>query len=494
MNKNKMTNQILKNYHVSLVYLSRAGYKFSLVIVGLLMSLLLCRPAPAEDWPTYRHDNRRSGVTNEKLELPLKLKWTYEGAGQPQTAWPGPAKWDSFANLRGLKSMRNFDPAFYVTVVENAVTFGSSVDDAVHCLDAKTGREKWMFVTDGPVRLPPSWSDDKVYFGSDDGYVYCVNAKTGEQVWKYNPSGDDHFVPSNGKMISLWPCRTGVLVQDGRAYFGASLLPWETSYLCALDSVTGADSGPGLYKAVHRQMTMQGAMLGSPEKLYISQGRQSPIVCEQSTGRKLGSIGRGGDGGVYALLTEDETLIHGLGQSHRALGELRGFDGPSRDYIATFPGASAMVCTGKMAYLLNKDSLAAFDRVRFLDLNRQINKLSARTGQIKKRLDKEADKLSAAEKEQLETEQQKIKTETATLKSKLPDCYLWKAACSCPHELILAGETLIAGGDNQVAAFSIRDGKQLWIETVKGKAHGLTVANGTLYVSTDRGKIFAFVK
>ena len=27
----------------------------------------------AEDWPTYMHDGQRSGVTGEKLELPLDL-------------------------------------------------------------------------------------------------------------------------------------------------------------------------------------------------------------------------------------------------------------------------------------------------------------------------------------------------------------------------------------------------------------------------------------
>ena len=32
-------------------------------------------------------------------------------------AWTGPAKWDSYANLRRLESMRNFDPAFFVVAV-----------------------------------------------------------------------------------------------------------------------------------------------------------------------------------------------------------------------------------------------------------------------------------------------------------------------------------------------------------------------------------------
>ncbi len=125
----------------------------------------------AEDWPTYRHDNQRSGITAESVQLPLKAAWVYTPPTPPQTAWSGPAKWDSYANIRGLESMRNFDPAFFVTAVGDSVYFGSSVDDAVHCLDTLKGTEKWAFGADGPVRLPPSWHKGKVYFGSDDGYA-----------------------------------------------------------------------------------------------------------------------------------------------------------------------------------------------------------------------------------------------------------------------------------------------------------------------------------
>jgi outer membrane protein assembly factor BamB len=81
--------------------------------------------------------------------------------------------------------------------------------------------EKWSFPTDGPVRLPPSWHGGRLYFGSDDGHAYCVEASTGTLVWKQKPSGKETGMLSNGKLISHWPCRTGVLVQNDTAYFGA---------------------------------------------------------------------------------------------------------------------------------------------------------------------------------------------------------------------------------------------------------------------------------
>jgi len=60
--------------------------------------------------------------------------------------------------------------------------------------------------------------------------------------------------------------------------------------------------------------------------------------------------------------------------------------------------------------------------------------------------------------------------------------------------MILAGNTLYAGGDDKVAAFDISDGSLIWNSSVTGKALGLAVAGGKLYVSTDRGLLYAFTE
>jgi outer membrane protein assembly factor BamB len=58
--------------------------------------------------------------------------------------------------------------------------------------------------------------------------------------------------------------------------------------------------------------------------------------------------------------------------------------------------------------------------------------------------------------------------------------------------MIMAGDVLFAGGENKVGAFSTKDGKEIWIAPVIGTAHGLSVINGGLYVSTDKGQIHCF--
>lgn len=390
--------------------------------------------AIAEDWPTYRHDNHRSGITSEDLNVKiLQELWVYRPPHPPQPAWAGPAKWDAYSNVRGLRSMRNYDPVFHVIVAGDAVYFGSSAEDSVFCLDTETGDEKWTFCTGGPVRMPPTYSDSKIYFGSDDGYAYCLEADDGEIVWQYKPARNNRLVPSNGKMISLWPCRTGILVQDGKAYFAAALLPWKDSYLCAIDAENGADEGSGLYTHTLEKVTMEGALLASETKLYVPQGRIPPMVFDRSNGTHLGNMS--GGGGVFALITNDSHFLHGPGNK---AGWIVESNADTRDKIAQFNQGNAMVVSESVAYVLTDDSLSAINR----------------------------------------TDQETI----------------WNVSCRFPYELIVAGELLFAGGDYEVAAFDSKTGEKIWTAKVEGKVYGLAVANGKLFVSTSTGAIYAFSK
>ena len=73
-----------------------------LACLGVLLPL-----AWADDWPTFRHDNHRSGKTAERLAAEsLGQEWVWRSPQPPQPAWAGPAKWDAYAGLRGLRSMR----------------------------------------------------------------------------------------------------------------------------------------------------------------------------------------------------------------------------------------------------------------------------------------------------------------------------------------------------------------------------------------------------
>lgn len=390
--------------------------------------------ARAEDWPTFRHDNHRSGKTAERLSAEsLERQWTWQSPQPPQPAWAGPAKWDAFANLKPLRSMRNYDPAFHPIAVGGSVYFGSSVDDSVHCLDAASGKEKWSYTTDGPVRIAPAYVDGRLYFGSDDGRAYCLRAEDGRLVWRHRPVPAGRRILNNGRLISPWPCRTGVLVAGDTAYFGAGMLPWKESYLCAVDARTGKPEGPGRYVRPQSGVTMEGALLASQRQLFSPQGRVPPLLFDRAGGKSLGSLDNKGGGGCFVLVTDDRQVYHGPGNK---TGWISQSNAQTRERLASFSGGNEMIVDGDTAYLLSDYRLAAMDR--------------------------------------------------RTKKAR------WSKPCEYPYTLILAGGTLFAGGRDAVAALRAKDGKLLWEGEVPGRAYGLAVAGGRLLVSTDEGAVCCF--
>ena len=103
----------------------------------------------------------------------------------------------------------------------------------------RTGTRRWTVYTGAPPRLAPTVWKRKVYVGADDGKVYCLSAKDGSVVWTLRAAPTDERVLGQGRLMSVWPVRTGVLVDQGVAYFGAGLFPGEGLYLYAVDAETG---------------------------------------------------------------------------------------------------------------------------------------------------------------------------------------------------------------------------------------------------------------
>jgi outer membrane protein assembly factor BamB len=417
---------------------------------GLVCLAVFCafNPARAEDWPAYMHDNYRSGVTSEALDLAqLNQGWVYTSPAPPRLAWDNDHPWDSYAESLQVP-MRDFDTALFVTVVGDYVYFDSSVTDSVHCLKAGTGNQQWFFTTNGPVRCPPSYYDNKLYFSSDDGYVYCISAADGSLVWKYSPTGQTRLMGNNGSLIPMWPVRTGTAVLDGKVYFAASLVPWQSSYLCAIDATTGSSSGPGLY-VVSGGPTPMSVILASTSKIYLAQGRRYPYVFNRSNGSLFGYIGgEAGNGGCYVLLTSDTGYAYAHGQDHGSgyLAE------EYVDYVATYPGARCMVVSGQTAYVVTQQFTVDKTKNDKTVINPQLKAINRSNGNT-----------------------------------------IWSAPCDSPYySLIVAGTVIFAGGTNKVTAHNTANGSELWSKSVQGRARGLAAANGRLYVSTDTGKIYMF--
>lgn len=450
----------------------------------IALALSLCAfsiAAVAEDWPTYGHDAARSHVSGESLAGDLESAWVHQPRHAPRPAWPPPAKWDGYNKVPHLEPRMVFDRAFHVAAVGDAVYFGSSADDKVTCLDAATGDVRWTFFTEGPVRLAPTVVDDRLYVGSDDGFVYCLEAADGDLVWKHRIGPTDHRVPGNGRIISIWPVRTGIVVADGRAYACAGVFPSETVYLCAMNAANGDE----LWKTSMEDLPAQGYLLASPTRLYVTTGRERPVVFDIENGKRLYQVA-GGGGGTYALLIGD-MLMYGPGKQ----GEVSVHDPGSKDQVASFSGNHMIVHEGR-SYLQGGDRLSALDRITYLQLARERNDLVKQRNRVAKQLEK-------VEKAGKKDDVRKLRGELAKLAEAIDarhkgmkQCTLWDVECAQTTALALAGERLFAGGVAEVKAYDRGSGAESWSAPVTGKALGLAVANGRLFVSTDDGSIHCF--
>ena len=414
-------------------------------------------PLHAADWPTHMANNQRTGVTAEQLaDTALTQKWSFASPVPPQPAWHRQMRYDGSNAANGEKSQRAYDSAFNLISVGTDVFISSSAEYAVICVDAETGVEKWRFIAEGPVRLAPSWSNGKLYFGSDDGRAYCVNASTGAEIWRYSPVAvPDAIIPHNLDFVSLTACRTGVLVQNGRAHAGFGFLPWENAYLVALNADTGAEiykktfntsskngtlTGAADFSTTESALTFEGSMLavGDNTRLFVPQGRMSPLAFDMNTGTTQGRLA--GAGGSWTLITPDNGRIV-VGPSYGNQYDTRRVrlhedDPAARTIVASYERASALIVSGAQSYL-------------FIE-----NKVQART-----------------------------RATAATV---------WTKDAGRPSSMITGGTTLYVGARNQVMCLSTVNGALLKTLPATGDVFCLALANGKLFASTTRGVIHCY--
>lgn len=447
-----------------------------LLASALALGLATATNASAADWPTYRADFARSGVSPDPLPANPAEAWTWKSTHPPQPAWQGEAKWDGWNKVYDMKARQIFDRAFHVAVAGGRVYFGSSADDQLRCLDAATGSTLWTFHTEGPVRLAPTVRDGRAYFGSDDGHAYCVNAADGTLVWRARVAPRDRRIPGNGRLISAWPVRTSVVVQENTVYTTAGMFPAEGVHLVALDAANGAEK----WRQVQNDLPAQGYLLASRSRLYVPAGRNNPAVCDIANGQRVRVVE--GSGGTYALLTDD-MLVFGPGKT----GQLGAVEEGQSDQLATFQG-NHMLVTPSRSYLHSDTDLTALDRARYLELARERKRLSREQADLNKKLKKASGDERARLLEQLAPLGRKIDEATQGM----DQCLVWKVPTPWQDCLILAGDTVVLGGANEVAGLNTRDGSITWKRPVHGRAYGLAAADGALFVSTDTGTIHCF--
>lgn len=402
-----------------------------------MMAAGLALRADGGDWPAYRHDATRCAFTTDELKPPLHPQWSHVPKNPPSPAWPKPVT---------ERHMMPFDYAPQVVAAGGLVYFGSSTDHTVSALDLATGRLKWRFFTDAPVRFAPAVYDKKVYAASDDGHVYCLSAAEGRELWRFRAGPTDERLLGNENMISRWCLRSGLVVDDGTVYFTAGMWPSEGVYTCAL----GAKDGKVLWKTEQRaKFAPQGYLAAGAKLLLAPTGRSRVWIVERDGGKT-----RAGQGHSWAM-------------------------------IRLVPGGSDLVVSGPPPFKANENLPIRGGPKR--PPRTQSLTIWSTGGKPKPRRINGKGCAAVSDDTCYAAGDGKITAYVlADFKKK------WEIDHGRVFSLAVAGKSLVVGGDKTVAILSAATGKKLWSADVDGEARGLAITDGRLLVSTHTGRIVCF--
>ncbi len=168
---------------------------------------------PNGDWPTYRHDARRTGAAATAVEADVAPAWQTDLGGR-----------------------------LTPPVLAGGRVFVADKDAcALHALSAAEGKRLWRFTAGGEIDSPPTVHAGLVLVGCRDGWLYALRAADGELAWRYRVAPRDRRIVSESRLESPWPVHGSVLLEDGLVYAtaGRSTFLDGGLRLVALDPATG---------------------------------------------------------------------------------------------------------------------------------------------------------------------------------------------------------------------------------------------------------------
>ncbi|HIA20769.1 MAG TPA: hypothetical protein EYN70_15370, partial [Planctomycetaceae bacterium] len=297
------------------------------------------------------------------------------------------------------------------------------------------------------------------YVASDDGFVYCLKSTSGDLIWKFRAAPSARQLIGNGRMISRWPLRTGILVQDNIVYTTAGMWPAEGVFVYALDAQTGNVKWKNDTSGTLNQPTASrgayaitgiaptGYLLAGPEALVVPTGRSIPASYSLRDGRLLASVApsyQNRRGGPAVCIDPHGSVIFGYPRER-----LTGKD-YSVHYVHQLPNMTQFGTIRADRFIADDRSFVATrDLIRCYEANSRYTKVKV----------------------------------------------VWQHDCPSRNLrcLALSANALLLGSDNQVTARDRKTGKILWRKgKLDGYVQSIAVADEKLLVATDAGTIYCF--
>lgn len=437
-------------------------------MTALTLGLVLNPGIAQGDWLTFRGDSSRSGYSPEPLGEELTVRWSHD-AGAPTPAWPRSGRLP-------------FDQAYHTVVSGDAVFFASSTDHSLYRVDARTGAGEPIFTSDGPLRFAPTIWRDRLFLVSDDGYLHCLTFE-GDTIWKHRGGPSDARRLGNEQLISKWPARGAPAVVGDTVYYAAGIWPTDEIFVYALDCQTGDpvwvnDDSGGLYMPqphggadAESGVSAQGYLVVSGDdssavafpKPATADATDAADDRDDSRPRLLVPTGRAVPA-AFDLATGKFEYFH-----LQQYGQRGGFATMAVGPMFFNSGIAFDLASGQAGETLGGGPMAALPG-----------------GLVR------ADGKQVVAYRWVEQEKADRRGQVSKSWGLAP---LWTTPnVDGGTSLIVAGKTVVAGGDGQVTLLDAETGELQAAFQVTGNAYGLSASGGRLFVSTDSGHVYGIGK
>ena len=267
----------------------------------------------SDDWPTYRHDSKRSGTTTKPVNAKISRKWTAKIGGR-------------------ITSPVIADGRVYVAAIDA---------HTLHALDEATGETKWTYTAGARIDSPPTIYRGRVVFGATDGWVYSLTTD-GKLAWRYRAAPMDRRTMAYEQLESLWPVHGSVLIREntvhcvaGRSNFldgGLRLIRLDLATGSKLSETIMDETNPETGNNLQEKLQVLQMPVGLPDILscdgnhlfmksqkFDLEGNRLEIGPNSGDFAKQASKQRGDDAHIFAPMGFlDETWFH---RSYWVLGQ-----------------------------------------------------------------------------------------------------------------------------------------------------------------------------
>lgn len=341
-----------------LPFLTQRHSNLSSFISALLLLIVLCTPAPAQEtpadnWSQFRGNHHLTGVSLANVPASLKLLWTFEAGDSIEssaavvggTVFVGTQKGELVAlSLDNGQVYWKFNtgapigessPAFS----NGAVYIGDSAG-WFNALNASNGQKYWAFKTGTEIKSSPVVVGDRVLIGSYDQYLYCLSTRNGAVLWKFKTNAQVHATPSvAGGLVFLAGCDglfRAIRLADGKEEFS---LPFD-AYTAASPALRNSGAFFGTFDNEVLGVNLQNRSIGWR---YTNPERQFPFYSSAAVTSS------------HVVLGGRDKMVHGLSLTGKSLWTF-----PTRARVESSPAiASGRVYVGSndgRFYVLNVEN------------------------------------------------------------------------------------------------------------------------------------------